>query len=51
MIRLAVVVEGQTEKEFVSRILSRHLEEEGITPTPILPGRGRGARGGNCKRR
>lgn len=47
MIRLAVVVEGHTEKEFVGRILSIHLEGKGIAPTPILLGRGRGGRGGD----
>ncbi len=47
MTRLAIVVEGKTEKEFIGRVLSRHLKGKGIKPTPILPGRGRGARGGN----
>ncbi len=47
MIRLAVSVEGQTEEEFVNRILASHLEEEDIAVTPVLLGRGRGSGGGN----
>ena len=47
MIRLAVVVEGHTEREFVARLLGRHLEGSGIAATPILLGVGRRARGGN----
>ena len=48
MIRLAVSVEGQTEEEFVKRILAHHLRKEQIEPTPILLGRARGtSRGGN----
>ena len=47
MIRLAVVVEGHTEKECVTRILGRHLQGSVIAATPILLGVGRRARGGN----
>lgn len=47
MIRLAVVVEGHTEKEFVTRVLGRHLQGSDIAATPILLGVGRRARGGN----
>ena len=42
MIRLAVAVEGPTEKEFVGRLLSKHLMEVGVAPTPVVLGRGRG---------
>ena len=43
MIRLAIVVEGKTEEEFVERVLKRHLYAQGVEPTPILPdGRGGG---------
>lgn len=43
MIRLAIVVEGETEVEFVERVLKRHLYAQGVEPTPILPdGRGGG---------
>ena len=35
MIRVAVVVEGQTELEFVKLVLAEHLREKGIEPTPI----------------
>lgn len=47
MIRLAVVVEGHTEKEFVTRVLGRHLQGGGVAATPILVGVGRSARGGD----
>ncbi len=47
MIRLAVSVEGQTEEEFVKRILAPHLRASGVEPDPILLGFGRGGRGGN----
>ena len=43
MIRVAIVVEGQTEEEFVKRVLTAHLADLGVSPTPVLPGR----RGGN----
>lgn len=48
MIRLAVVAEGQTEEEFVKRLLNPHLLDCGIEATPILLGRAqnRGAGGG-----
>ena len=42
MIRLAISVEGQTEEEFIKRVLSPHLRESGVEPTPILLGRARG---------
>ncbi len=46
--RLAVSVEGQTEEEFVKRILAHHLRPKQIEPTPILLGRARGtSHGGN----
>ena len=43
MIRLAIVVEGETEVEFVKIVLAEHLRERGVEPIPILPG----GRGGN----
>lgn len=43
MIRLAIVVEGETEEGFVNRVLAEHLRAQGVEPTPILPNR----RGGN----
>ena len=43
MIRLAIVVEGQTEEAFVKQVLLNHLLPIGIAPTPFLIGR----RGGN----
>ena len=46
MIRLAVSVEGQTEEEFVTHVLSAHLQECGVVVQPILLGRARGPRGG-----
>ena len=45
--RLAVSVEGPTEKEFVNRVLANHLRGSGVEPTPVLIGRGRGVGGGN----
>ncbi len=42
MIRLAISVEGQTEEEFIRRVLAPHLRESGVEPTPILLGRARG---------
>ena len=49
MIRLAISVEGQTEEEFVKRVLAEHLRRIEVEPTPILLGRARvgGAGGGN----
>ena len=41
MIRLAIVVEGETEEEFVKIVLAEHLRARGVEPIPILP-RGRG---------
>ena len=36
MIRLAISVEGQTEEEFVKRVLWDHLWSKGVDPQPIL---------------
>ena len=41
MIRLAISVEGQTEEEFVNRVLADHLRPNGVEPQPVLLG-GRG---------
>lgn len=46
MIRLAVSVEGSTEREFVKDVLAEHLRANGIEATPILLGRARGLHGG-----
>ena len=46
MTRLAVSVEGQTEEEFVKRVLAGHLRRGRVESTPILLGRGRGRSGG-----
>ena len=43
MIRLAIVVEGQTEEAFVNQVLLNHLLPVDVVPTPFLIGR----RGGN----
>ena len=43
MIRLAIVVEGETEEAFVNGALVAHLSDHGVSPTPIKPAR----RGGN----
>ena len=43
MIRLAISVEGQTEEEFVNRVLADHLRPNGVEPQPVLLG----GRGGN----
>ena len=43
MIRLAVSVEGQTERQFVNQVLAPHLWTKDVYPSPILLGR----RGGN----
>lgn len=41
MIRLAIVVEGETEEGFVNRVLAEHLHLKGVDPRPVLPhGRG-----------
>lgn len=42
MIRLAVVVEGPTEEEFVKTVLSERLSMLGVAPDPILVGEGGG---------
>ena len=34
MIRLAILVEGQTEEEFVKSVLADHLRGSGLEPTP-----------------
>lgn len=39
MIRLAVVVEGQTEREFVTQVLADHLWTHGVDPRPVMTGR------------
>ena len=36
MIRLAVSVEGQTEEEFIKRVLAPHLWGYGVDPCPVL---------------
>lgn len=46
MIRLAVVVEGRTEMEFVRDVLAEHLRERSVEPQPMLIGK-RGHKGGN----
>ena len=47
MKRLYIVVEGQTEEEFVAKVLAPHLLGQGILcDTPVADHRGRGARGG-----
>ena len=40
VIRLSILVEGQTEFEFVRRVLGTHLYEQNIYPHPILLGGG-----------
>lgn len=45
MTRLAVIVEGATEKRFVGKILTAHLRAHKIYSTPVLIGGG--DRGGN----
>lgn len=49
MIRLAISVEGQTEEEFVKKILAPHLRQYNVLACPILLGRARGRKqgGGN----
>ena len=46
MIRLAIVVEGRTEEEFVNQVLMEHLRRRSVDPQPILLGRARGRFGG-----
>ena len=36
MIRLAIAVEGETEEEFVKRVLATHLTRNGINAQPVL---------------
>ena len=38
MIRLAIVVEGRTEEEFVNEVIAPHLRARGVEPTPIPMG-------------
>ena len=48
MIRLVISVEGQTEEEFVKRVLAEHLRRKGVEPIPIQLGSARGrSSGGN----
>lgn len=46
MIRLNIVVEGQTEEAFVNEILQEHLQRLGIYATPILLRTSKTGRGG-----
>ena len=46
MIRLALSVEGQTEREFVNKVLAAHLRVSEVEATPVLLGRARGRAGG-----
>ncbi len=34
--RVLVLVEGQTEEEFVNRVLAPHLDSFGVFPTPVI---------------
>ncbi len=45
MIRLAIVVEGRTEEEFVKQVLSGHLIDHGVSTIPVVVG-SRGHKGG-----
>ena len=36
MIRLGVVAEGDTEREFVRSVLADHLRSRNVEPTPIM---------------
>ena len=48
MTRLAISVEGQTEEEFVNKILASYLQEAEVEPTPIMIGVAyRAGRGGS----
>ena len=38
MIRLAIVVEGETEEEFVKSLLAPHLRTRAVAATPHLLG-------------
>ena len=46
MIRVAISVEGDTEEEFVKKVLAEYLWDNGVNPTPIIIGRARGRFGG-----
>ena len=35
MIRLAIAVEGQTEEEFIKRVLADYLRTKSVEPTPV----------------
>ena len=50
MIRLAIVVEGETEEDFVKRVLADHLRTRMVEPCPILP-HGRGGQHQRCPTR
>lgn len=39
MIRLAIVVEGETEKSFVDRVLAPHLIDFDVVARPTMPGK------------
>ncbi len=39
MIRLAIVVEGETEEEFIKSLLARHLIDSDVVAIPVKPGR------------
>lgn len=39
LIRLAIVVEGETEEEFVKRVLAEHLDGRGVIARAIMPRR------------
>lgn len=39
MIRVGIAVEGQTEEDFVKKVLANHLIGFGVWPHPALPGR------------
>ena len=43
VIRLAILVEGDTEEEFVKQLLTQHLRKLGVESCPVKPG----GRGGN----
>ena len=46
MIRLAIIVEGRTEEEFVKQVLMEYLRRRSVESQPILLGRARGRFGG-----
>lgn len=50
MIRLSIVVEGHTEREFVNNVLAADLQDRGIESRPILLGHeGGGRMGGDVR--